>query len=226
MDWSGYGKLRASVESRLEEFDQIPGPRKAELVRLAEDIRSRLTEEGPVRIIFICTHNSRRSHMSHLWAQLAAGYYGVKDIRCFSGGTEVTAFHPLALKTMIEAGFRFEKQIPGANPVYRVTFPGMAGDNHIFSKKYTDPPNPTRDFIAVMNCSDADEACPIVHGAASRHAVRYDDPKSFDGRAKEMKGYAERCRQIAREMLFLFSLIQDIDIADQTHTWPTGISRP
>jgi len=206
------------VESRRKEFDQIPDARKAELTCLAEDIRSRLMKEDPVRIIFICTHNSRRSHMSQLWAQLAAGYYGVKDIHCFSGGTEATAFHPLAVKTMRESGFRIGTQIPGANPVYRVTFPGHPEDNRVFSKKYTDPPNPARDFIAVMTCSDADEACPIVNGAASRHALHYDDPKSFDGKANEMKGYAERSRQIAMEMLFLFSLIQDIDIADQTHT--------
>ena len=32
-------------------------------------------KEG-VRVLFICTHNSRRSHNSQIWAQVAAYYYG------------------------------------------------------------------------------------------------------------------------------------------------------
>ena len=145
--------------------------------------------------------------MGQLWAQLAATYHGVERIRCFSGGTESTAFDTRAVRAMKEAGFGITTLIPGSNPVYRVSFPGANGEDRVFSKKYTDPPNPTREFISVMTCSDADEACPIVYGAASRHAITYQDPKAYDGAPNESEGYAERCRQIGREMLHLFSMV-------------------
>ena len=144
--------------------------------------------------------------MAHLWASLGAQFYGATRVACFSGGTEVTAFNPLAVKAIKNAGFRFSTKIPGANPVYLVSHPGCLEGVKVFSKKYTDPPNPTRGFHAVMTCSDADDACPTVTGAASRHAISYEDPKKFEGTARAAERYAERCRQISREMLYLFSL--------------------
>lgn len=112
------------------------------------------------------------------------------------------------MKAMKDAGFLIRTHIPGFNAIYRVQFPGALKDNRAFSKRYTDPPNPTKGFIAVMSCSDADEACPVVQGALSRHAIRYEDPIAFDGTRCEKEGYDERCRQIAREMLFLFSRVE------------------
>ena len=207
MDWKGYETLLKSVEERRKEFEQIDRDRKRELEGLAEKIRSGLSGGDSLEIIFICTHNSRRSHMGQLWAQLAAGYFGVDRVRCYSGGTEATAFHPQAVKTLKESGFQIRTKIPGANPVYRVQFPGACTDDRVFSKKYSDPPNPTRGYIAVMTCSDADEACPVVVGAESRFPIHYEDPGVFDGTEGEREGYAERNRQIAREMLYLFSLV-------------------
>lgn len=207
MDWRGFGVLQTYVGERLDEFGRIPEERQKALSRLAVSIRSGLEGDSPVHIIFICTHNSRRSLMGQLWAQLAAGYYGMEQIRCYSGGTEATACNTRALRAMKEAGFGITTLIPGTNPVYRVIFPGASGEDRVYSKKYTDPPNPTSDFIAVMTCSDADEACPIVYGASSRHSITYQDPKAFDGTPGEKKGYAERCRQIGREMLHLFSMV-------------------
>ncbi len=199
--------LKTYVEERLEEFSQISDPRKGELEGLAAGIRSVLKGEGSVPLIFICTHNSRRSHMSQLWAQFAAGYYGAGKVYCYSGGTEATAFNPSAVRAMVEAGFQIDTYSSGSNPVYSVGFPGSGRDERVFSKKYSDPPNPFEGFIAVMTCSDADRACPVVSGAFSRHPITYDDPKVYDGTPEEQEGYAERCRQIAREMLFLFSRI-------------------
>ena len=89
--------------------------------------------------------------------------------------------------------------------VYGIALPVLKNKIRVFSKKYTDPPNPTNGFIAVMTCSDADEACPIVFGAASRYSIRYEDPRVYDGTHEESIRYDEWCQQIAREMLFLFS---------------------
>jgi hypothetical protein len=58
-----------------------------------------------------------------------------------------------------------------------------------------------------MTCSAADKACPIVFGADARIAIPFDDPKAFDGTDQEAAKYDERCRQIAREMLYVFSRV-------------------
>lgn len=205
MNWEGFEELQEYVNERSAEFELIPESRKEQLQLLAGDIVSNTRDV--TRLIFICTHNSRRSHMAHLWASLGAAIYNSKEIVSFSGGTEATAFNPMAVQTMKDAGFGITTKIPGANPVYLVSHPGIREGERVFSKKYTDPPNPVRDFLAVMTCSDADETCPLVTGASARHAITYDDPKVFDGTPGAREGYAERSWQIAREMLFTFSLI-------------------
>ena len=205
MDWSGFEVLGDYVKERITEFDQIHVERKEALKQVAIEVRAHTASHHHAEIVFICTHNSRRSHMGHLWAQLAAGYYGIGYISCYSGGTEATAIYPRAVKALEEAGMTIERMDHSHNPFYRVTFPGLKNEITVFSKKYTDPPNPTDGFIAVMTCSEADEACPIVSGATSRYAIRYEDPKAYDGTHEESVRYKERLQQISREMLFLFS---------------------
>jgi hypothetical protein len=77
-----------------------------------------------------------------------------------------------------------------------------------FSKVYSEPPNPKSGYCAVMTCLQADQACPVVAGAALRVALPYDDPKAYDGTAAESARYDERCRQISREMLYVFRLVR------------------
>lgn len=207
MSWNGFEILSDYVERRIDEFELIPADRKELLRDLALKIASRISKTGPVNLVFICTHNSRRSHMAHLWAQLASYYYNFSNIPCYSGGTEATAFNSNAVSALQEAGMKIVQQDEGSNPNYAVSFSREMTAISAFSKVYTDPPNPGENFIAVMTCSQADEACPMVHGALARVSLNYEDPKEFDGTAKEKEQYAERCAQIAREMLFLFSSI-------------------
>jgi arsenate reductase len=144
--------------------------------------------------------------MAQLWAAAAARHFGVDGVRAYSGGTEVTAFNPRAVAAIERAGFSVLNP-GGENPRYLVAFEGEGRAIECFSKKYDDPHNPNEGFGAIMTCSDADEACPVVIGAAFRFPVRYDDPKAADGTPEESSVYDERCRQIAIEMLYLFSRV-------------------
>jgi arsenate reductase len=207
VDWTGYSELEAYCGDRLNEFDRIPETRKEILQKLADSIAAHLDQKGVARIVFICTHNSRRSQMGQFWGQLAAGYYGIENIHCYSGGTEASSFHPQAVMALTDAGMQITRKFPEVNPVYLVRLPGSEGDIKAFSKKYTDPPNPTRDFIAVMTCDEANEACPVVYGADTRISLTYVDPGSSDGTPAAREAYAERCRQIAGEMFYLFSVV-------------------
>lgn len=199
--------LRSYVAERTSEFSEIPEERQTQLRKLALYIGSRAKAEQPARLTFICTHNSRRSHMSQIWAAVAAGYYGVGGGEMYSGGTEATAFNPRAVAALERAGLKIKKCDEAKNARYEVRFDDDADPLVCFSKVYSDASNPQKDFCAVMTCSQADKSCPAVRGASLRFALPFDDPKVADDTAAEAAKYDERCQQICREMLYVFSQI-------------------
>lgn len=184
-------------------FDRITPERKQLLDAFAAHVREKTAQSHALRLNFICTHNSRRSHMAQLWAQAASYYYNVRGIRCYSGGTEATAFNPRAVDAMRKLGFNIRKVSEGDNPVYEAMFSDDAPALKMFSKRYDDPFNPSTDFTAIMTCSQADENCPVVAGASKRISVTYDDPKDFDGTPQEEQKYFERALEIGTEMLYV-----------------------
>ena len=202
-----YPGLHAYVDECLADFDRIPDERKRTLEKLAAFVEKQQQAGEEAKLTFICTHNSRRSHLSQVWAQTAASFYGIPKVATYSGGTEATAFNPRAVAALRRAGFRFEDETSDRNPVYKVTSHDGAAPMKAFSKVYSDDPNPQRDFCAVMTCSQADKACPSVKGASMRLTIPYEDPKAFDNTPQETEKYDERCQQIALEMLYVFSQV-------------------
>ena len=193
---------------RLEtETVRISPERKIILDHLANYVAVRVMAGQPVLLNFICTHNSRRSHIAQLWAQAAAYYYKVPKVMCSSGGTESTAFNPRAVKAMQDAGFAIQIAQAGENPVYEARYADDAAPVTAFSKKYDDPLNPDSRFAAVMTCSQADQNCPVVVGSDVRISLTYDDPKDFDGTEQEGAKYGERVSEIGREILWAFSRV-------------------
>ena len=179
--------------------DTISADRLAALDSLAARIRASHDAGDTARLTFICTHNSRRSHIAQIWAQTLAHHHGVGPIETYSGGTEATAFNPRAVASMRRMGF--DVLDPGGdNPRYEVRWAAAADPMICFSKTYDDAWNPARDFTAVMVCSDADERCPVVAGATHRVAIPYEDPKAADDTDQEAARYDERSRQIAAEI--------------------------
>ncbi len=188
----------------LADFSEIPSERRVLLDALTTYIRRQRDNGAPVRLIFICTHNSRRSHFGQVWAQVAAHYHGVRPVECFSGGTETTACNPRTVAALERAGIRVQAITAGENPVYLFQYADGVPPLAAFSKIYDQAPNPHTGFAAVMTCSQAEENCPFVPGAERRFSLTYEDPKISDGTAEESTVYDERCRQIAREMLYVF----------------------
>jgi ATP-dependent Clp protease ATP-binding subunit ClpX len=115
-----YPELRRYLARRIRELERIPAARRRDLRGLAALVRDRLEAGESLRLVFICTHNSRRSQIARLWAQAAAHHYGVTGVETFSGGTEATAFEPRAVAALCRAGFRIERVTEGENPVYEV----------------------------------------------------------------------------------------------------------
>jgi arsenate reductase len=190
------------------EFDLIPEDRQKTLQKLSQFIADKHSADEKAELIFICTHNSRRSHISQIWAQTAAAYFAIPHVIAYSGGTEATAFNPRAVKAMQEIGFRIIDCSGGPNPIYDVRFADNTSPMKVFSKKYDAQENPVRGFGAVMTCTHADQHCPSVSGAEIRIVLPYDDPKNFDGTSLESTRYSERAHQIGRDIVYAFSLIQ------------------
>ncbi len=194
-----YPALEAYVAEISAQADQIPAERQALLLKLTDYLKA--NAEKTVKLNFICTHNSRRSHLAQIWTSVAAAHYGLENIRCYSGGTEATAFNPRAVAALERAGFVIENP-GGDNPHYAVHFSEDAAPLIGWSKTFDDPANPTEDFAAIMTCSDADENCPFIPGVAFRLPLTYNDPKEADDTPEEAARYDERVQQIGREIFF------------------------
>ncbi len=200
--------VKRYVIERVSEFDQIPAEREEQLSEVADWVTKQREEGKSAQLTFICTHNSRRSHLAQLWAAVAASYYGIDRVETFSGGTEATAFNPRAVSAIKRVGMNVQRSGDASNPRYEVQFRTSGEPEICFSKVFSDPANPSEDFCAVMTCTSADEACPIVRGCSLRSAIPYEDPKAADDTPEEANRYDERCAQIGREMLYLFSLVK------------------
>ena len=186
-------------------FAAISTERLQLLDEMADYLLAKVKQGKEIRLNFICTHNSRRSQFSQVWAQTAAAYFGI-DAACYSGGVEVTAFNERAVAALKRDGFKV-LQKGEENPVYFV-FPGEDAEPIItFSKVYDDALNANKEFAAVMTCDHADDNCPFIPGAEKRFPLRFEDPKAFDDSPLEEKMYSERSRQIAAELFYLFEKV-------------------
>lgn len=190
------------------EFSNIDSKRKLVLQPLIDYIQSQVSKNEMVNLNLICTHNSRRSHLSQIWAQTAAAFYQIPQVFCYSGGTEATAMFPMVAETLQNTGFQIEKLSQESNPVYAVKMGKNLPAVICFSKKYDAPFNPVSNFAAIMTCSQADQGCPLILGASARIPITYEDPKAFDLTPLQAGKYQERSMQIALEMAFVFSNIK------------------
>jgi len=188
--------------------ERISEERKTILQPLIQFISSKLSKNEEVLLNFICTHNSRRSHLSQIWAQSMAFYYQIENVFCYSGGTEATAMFPKVAETLANQGFEILKLSDTENPVYAVKFAENEHAVICFSKKYDDDFNPKSEFAAILTCDSADENCPIVYGAEARIPIKYEDPKKSDGTPEMNVTYFNRSLEIATEMKFIFENIR------------------
>lgn len=189
-------------------FNNISAERKETLQPLVDYIQSKTTNRQEIRLNLICTHNSRRSHLSQVWAQTAAANYNINNVFCYSGGTEATAMFPMVAKTLENQGFKIKKIAEGNNPIYSIKYAENEHPIIGFSKTYDDDFNPENQFAAIMTCSQADGGCPFIAGAEKRIPITFEDPKAFDNTPQQAEKYEERSLQIATEMFYVFSLIK------------------
>jgi len=203
-----YPSIQSNCDQLIKEFDLIKADRKVLLLKISDYIQRKIDAGMPVQLMYVCTHNSRRSHFGQIWAAVAANYYNISNTQTFSAGTEATAFHPNAIAALRENGFAVVQENENKNPIYSVKFGSPKDYVTCFSKTVNDPSNPQSEFAAIMTCSDADENCPFIPGVELRIGTTYEDPKEFDGTAFQNEKYIERSFEIARECLYVFSKLK------------------
>lgn len=202
--------LFPEIENTIQSlnFEIITSERRNLLQPLIDFIQNKVNTKQEIRLNLICTHNSRRSHLSQVWAQTAAAHFGIKNVFCYSGGTEATALFPMAAKTLAKQGFQITTIAEGKNPIYTIKFAENSHPIIGFSKTFDDPFNPQSEFAAIMTCSSADQGCPFIAGAEKRIPLTFEDPKAFDNTPQQAEKYQERSLQIATELFYVFSQLK------------------
>ncbi len=203
-----FPSIQEFCDLAVAQCSEITETRKLILAKIAQYIQAQMDQDKPVQLMYVCTHNSRRSHFGQVWAAIAAHYYGISNVHTYSGGTEATAFNINAINALRRLGFVVQPNDATTNPVYTVQY---SDQNSVacFSKRYDDAANPQSDFAAIMTCGDAEANCPFIPGVQLRIATTYNDPKAFDGTILQDFKYSERCLQIAVEVLYVFSLVKN-----------------
>ena len=187
-------------------FNLISEDRKKNLVRLAEFIQSEKNENRIAKLIYICIHNSRRSHFGQVAGLTAASFFNHK-VETFSGGTIATKFNQNAINALNHFGYGVSQRTNTENPTIIITHGENIQSIH-FSKAFDDAMNPSQNFAAIMTCSEAEENCPFIPNAKVKIATPYLDPSSSDGTGNESKVYSDKFKEILLDNLFVFSLIK------------------
>lgn len=114
-----------------------------------------MTVDQPVRVLFLCTHNSARSQM----AEGILRHFGGERFEVYSAGTEPSGVNPLAERAMREVGIDITDQRSKGIGEYL-----------------------GRDFDYVITvCDQANESCPVFPGDPQRIHWSFPDPSAVQG---------------------------------------------
>lgn len=202
-----FEQIRLRLEQAAAKLEEIPEIRKERLKLLSNFLQTKVDQQEPLELVFVCTHNSRRSVFAQIAAAVAAKYYGIANLETFSAGTVATAVHVNTIEALRSFGFEIEMQDQSTNPNYLVAYSDEVALT-CFSKTLDHDSLPKSGFAAVMTCADAELNCPFIEGAAYRIGLTYEDPKIADHTAMQNLVYQERFNEILMECLFVCSQIQ------------------
>lgn len=194
-----YPALARWLQARREAGPEIDPLRRARLDELAGFLLA--NRDRPASLVFVCTHNSRRSQMSQAIASALAVASGMGQLQPGSAGTERTRCHPNALAALRRAGFGVGEPTGDAdNPRHPLQLGNGIAGPWLYSKRLDEALDGPAPRAAVMTCSSADAGCPVVPGVELRLSLPYDDPKAADESAGADAAYDHCAGMIAAEL--------------------------
>lgn len=114
-----YDPLKSFLKNRTCEFSRIDDLRKQTLIEFSKTIQNSFSKNDFSKLIFVCTHNSRRSQIAQMLALASADFLELPGIEAYSGGTETTEFYIRSVQALINVGFKIDKETHNAqNPKY------------------------------------------------------------------------------------------------------------
>jgi len=113
----------------------------------------------PIRVLFVCTHNSARSVM----AEVLLRHKGGEAFEVFSAGTEPSVVRPLTLRVLQDGGF----------------------DTSALRSKSVDEFLGQRFDYVITVCDQARQACPVFPGSGESLHWGYEDPSEASGTEEE-----------------------------------------
>lgn len=154
---------RAAIAVRRAELDRLEGELLDLELTIAAGGRARrdptVADRDPIRVLFLCTHNSARSQI----AEALLGRYGGEDFFVRSAGTEATRVNPDAVRALAELGIEWSSAR---------------------SKALTEFVDDRWDYVITV-CDRARQACPVFPGAVNTLHWGLDDPSDVQGTDEE-----------------------------------------
>jgi arsenate reductase len=133
----------------------------------------------PVRVLFLCIHNSSRSQMAEGLLRARGG----PDYQVFSAGTQPRAVHPLAFQAMAELDIDLSQH---------------------WSKGIEDfDDQPPMDLVVTV-CDEAAEACPFFPRAHRQEHWGFPDPSAATGALEERLAVFRQVRDAISARIGLF----------------------
>ncbi|HEY5629775.1 MAG TPA: MerR family transcriptional regulator [Candidatus Limnocylindrales bacterium] len=150
---------RAAIAHRRADLDRL----ESELLDLELTIAAAgratrnppMPDATPIRVLFLCTHNSARSQI----AEALLGRYGGEDFLVRSAGTEQTRVNPYAVRVLAELGIDWS-----------------AAQSKVLTEFVAEP----WDYVITV-CDRARQACPVFPGAVNSLHWGLDDPSDAEG---------------------------------------------
>ncbi len=148
---------RTAIARQRDDLDRLEGELLDLELTIAAAGRARRSDPvtDPIRVLFVCTHNSARSQL----AEALLGRYGGADFEVHSAGTEATRVNPYAIRVLAESGIDWSG---GRSKVI----------NEFLGQQF--------DYVITV-CNRARDTCPVFPGSTNTLHWGLDDPSDAEG---------------------------------------------
>lgn len=148
---------RASIARQRDDLDRLEGELRDLENTIGAASRNRRSNKmpDPIRVLFVCTHNSARSQL----AEALLSRYGGDQFEVHSAGTVSTQVNPYAVRVLAEQGIDWSAAR---------------------SKKIDQFLDQQFDYVITV-CDRARESCPVFPGSMNTLHWGLDDPSEVEG---------------------------------------------
>ncbi len=146
-------------------------------------------------VVFLCTHNSRRSQYCEIWGNYFSSVYK-KSITFLSAGAVKTKVHKQIYKSLERVGVKVDRN--SSINIENITIIP-------FSKTLSDINK--KQFISIMTCSNYEKTCPFDPRSLINLQLFYKDPKRYDNSNREAEEYDKTSFMIACEINYILKNI-------------------